>query len=222
MYTIKILIADDHQIIRDGIRALVKDAPDIEIVGEAENGRHAIEMLQTRHVDMVIMDVNMPEMNGIDATTQIAKLYPNIPVLCLSMHDEVEYISKMLQAGAAGYILKNSGKQELLNAIHKIRAGEKYFSSDVSYAMLMTYIGGMNQPGQVHQRGGSKGTVQLTKRELEIIKLISGEMTNQEIADKLSISLRTVDTHRRNLLQKLGVKNTAGLVRYAIQQNLID
>ncbi len=215
---ITLLLVDDHQIIRDGIKALLKDVPDVQITGEADNGQIALEMMAKHKYAVIIMDVNMPVMNGIEATQAIVRDYPLVPVLCLSMHDEVEYISKMLQAGAHGYILKNSGKQELVNAIHKLSQGEKYFSSEVSYAMMMTYIGGS---GSTNRSSATKQNVQLTKREIEIISLIASEMTNQEIADKLSISLRTVDTHRRNLLQKLGVKNTAGLVRYAMQHNLI-
>lgn len=218
---ISVLLVDDHQIIRDGLRALLMDVSEVQIMGEAENGRQALDFLAKQPVDVVIMDVNMPEMNGVDATTQIMTQFPDTPVLCLSMHDEIEYISKMLQAGASGYILKNSGKEELLMAISKVHNGEKYFSSEVSYAMMMTYIGGLNNPTQ-QKLSTNKYSVQLTKREIEIIRLIASEMTNQEIADKLNISLRTVDTHRRNLLQKLGVKNTAGLVRYAIQNNLIE
>lgn len=218
---ISVLLVDDHQIIRDGLRALLMDVSEVQILGEAENGRQALDFLAKQAVDVVIMDVNMPEMNGVDATTQIMTLFPDTPVLCLSMHDEIEYISKMLQAGASGYILKNSGKEELVMAITKVHNGEKYFSSEVSYAMMMTYIGGLNNPSQ-QKLSTNKYAVQLTKREVEIIRLIASEMTNQEIADKLNISLRTVDTHRRNLLQKLGVKNTAGLVRYAIQNNLIE
>lgn len=216
--TIKVLLVDDHQIIRDGIKALLKDSNDVQVIGEAENGKECLDMIARMKVDLVIMDVNMPVMNGVEATQHIIKMYPEIPVLCLSMHDEVEYISKMLQAGAQGYLLKNSGKHELINAIHRLAAGEKYFSSEVSYAMMMSYIGGSGTPA----KSAPKANVQLTKREIEIISLIAGEMTNQEIADKLSISLRTVDTHRRNLLQKLGVKNTAGLVRYAMQNNLLQ
>jgi DNA-binding NarL/FixJ family response regulator len=217
--TIRILLVDDHKMIRDGIRALLHDTTEIVIADEAENGREALELLRGGElkVDLIVMDVRMPEMNGIEATKIIAEEFPAIPVLSLSMHDEVEYISKMLQAGASGYLLKNAGKVELVMALKKVAAGEKYFSSEVSYAMMMNYISGDGKKDR-----GPRENVQLTKREEEIIKLIASEMTNQEIADKLNISLRTVDTHRRNLLQKLGVKNTAGLVRYAIQNGLID
>lgn len=212
---IRVILVDDHKIIRDGIRAMLDAAPEVEVVAEADNGRELMEMIDDVDADMVIMDVNMPQMNGIEATIRMQQEHPDIPVLALSMHEEVEYITKMLQAGAYGYILKNAGQTELLNAINKIAEGEKYFSSDVSYTMMMSYIDGEAPPR-------AKGDIHLTNRETEIIKLIANEMTNQEIADKLEISLRTVDTHRRNLLQKLGVKNTAGLVKYAMQNNLVQ
>jgi DNA-binding NarL/FixJ family response regulator len=216
---IRILLVDDHKMIRDGIRALLDDVADIEVIEEADNGRECLELIRSGEVkpDVVVMDVRMPEMTGIEATKIMSEEFPGIPVLSLSMHDEVEYISKMLQAGASGYMLKNAGKAELVSAIQKIAAGEKYFSSEVSYAMMMNYISGEGKKDR-----SPRENVVLTKREEEIIKLITSEMTNQEIADRLSISLRTVDTHRRNLLQKLGVKNTAGLVRFAIQNNLIE
>ncbi|MDX2063559.1 MAG: response regulator transcription factor [Bacteroidia bacterium] len=216
---IRVLLVDDHKMIRDGIRALLDDVAEIQVVDEADNGKEALDLIRAGELkpDVVVMDVRMPEMSGIEATRIISEEFPDLPVLSLSMHDEVEYISKMLQAGAHGYMLKNAGKQELVMAIKKVATGEKYFSSEVSYAMMMNYIAGDGKKDR-----GPRDNVQLTKREEEIIKLIASEMTNQEIADKLSISLRTVDTHRRNLLQKLGVKNTAGLVRFAIQQRLID
>lgn len=216
---IRVLLVDDHKMIRDGIRALLDDVAEIQVVDEADNGKEALDLIRAGELkpDIVVMDVRMPEMSGIEATRIISEEFPDLPVLSLSMHDEVEYISKMLQAGAHGYMLKNAGKQELVMAIKKVATGEKYFSSEVSYAMMMNYIAGDGKKDR-----GPRDNVQLTKREEEIIKLIASEMTNQEIADKLSISLRTVDTHRRNLLQKLGVKNTAGLVRFAIQQRLID
>lgn len=216
---ITVLLVDDHKMIRDGIRALLEDVTDIQIEEEAENGQEAIDLLRsgTAKPSVVVMDVRMPGMTGIEATKVITNEFPTLPVLSLSMHDEVEYISKMLQAGASGYLLKNADKEELVMAIKKVANGEKYFSSEVSYAMMMNYIS-----GDARKDRPARENVQLTKREEEIIKLIASEMTNQEIADKLSISLRTVDTHRRNLLQKLGVKNTAGLVRFAIQQHLVD
>lgn len=216
---IRVLLVDDHKMIRDGIRALLEDVAEIQVVDEADNGKEALDLIRAGELkpDVVVMDVRMPQMSGIEATRIISEEFPDLPVLSLSMHDEVEYISKMLQAGAHGYMLKNAGKQELVMAIKKVANGEKYFSSEVSYAMMMNYIAGDGKKDR-----GPRDNVQLTKREEEIIKLIASEMTNQEIADKLSISLRTVDTHRRNLLQKLGVKNTAGLVRFAIQQRLID
>jgi DNA-binding NarL/FixJ family response regulator len=164
------------------------------------------------------MDIKMPEMNGIEATEEIIKLHPNTKVLAISMFDEQRYIVKMLQAGALGYVLKNTGKNEMVNAINSIMAGESYFSQEVSNIMMSQFMtrGGLNQTLE------PKNDITLTKRETEIIRMISEELTNSEIADRLGISSRTVDTHRRNLLQKLDVKNTAGLVKYAMVNHLLE
>ncbi len=219
---IRILIVDDHQIIRDGVRALLRDTDSIEIVAEAENGAVALERLQEVQVDVVVMDINMPVMNGIEATQLISERYPQVQVLILTMHDDIEYISNMLKAGAAGYILKSSGKPELINAIQKTAAGDNFFSSEVSFKVMKRFMANQQPVIGKDTVASNKAEIHLTKREIEIIRMIGKELTNQQIADRLSISPRTVDTHRRNLLQKLGVRNTAGLIRYALQHQIID
>lgn len=218
MKKIKILIVDDHPMIRHGIRSLLLDEALLEVTDEASDGKEALRKVSEGDFDLVIMDIKMPEMGGIDATQAIIAEKPGIRVLAMSMYDEQRYIVKMLQAGALGYILKNTGKQELLNAIHTVMDGESYFSQEVSSIMMSQF---MSRRANGYS-DAPKTDVALTKRETEIIKLISEELTNSEIADQLGISPRTVDTHRRNLLQKLDVKNTAGLVKYAIQNNLLD
>ena len=218
MRKVKILIVDDHPMIRHGIKSLLADEDKYEVAGEAGDGNEAIEKLGKEPYDLVIMDIKMPEKNGIDATEEIVKNYPDVKVLAISMYDEQRYIVKMLQAGALGYILKNTGKQELLSAINTVMKGESYFSQEVS-AIMMTQFMSRKSAGEINP---AVEDITLTRRETEIIRLIAEELTNSEIGDKLGISTRTVDTHRRNLLQKLDVKNTAGLVKYAIQHQLLD
>ena len=213
---IHVLIADDHQIIRDGIKALLNNVPDIQITCEASNGLEAIESLKNNSIDLVLMDITMPRLNGIEATKIIAEKFPQVKVLTLTMHDEESHIVKMLKVGAKGYILKTTGKRELAEAIKAVALGESYFSREAS-SRIMEYF-------MKNKQGQKEGTVDriLTKREVEVLRLIAEENTNSEIAEKLFLSPRTVDTHRRNLLQKLHVKNTAGLVKYAVEHHLVD
>lgn len=218
MRPINILLVDDHPMIRAGIKSLLEGENIIGTIEEVTDGDECIELLGKKKFDVIIMDIKMPKMSGIDTTKDLMKKNPNANVLALSMHDEQDYIIKMLQAGAKGYLLKNSPKEELLKAIETVNLGENYFSNDVSSIMLSKYI----HKEFPNAKKDYNMDVQLTRRETEIIKMISEELTNGEIAGKLNISIRTVDTHRRNLLQKLDVKNTAGLVRYAVQNGLLN
>jgi DNA-binding NarL/FixJ family response regulator len=212
---IRLFIADDHKIIRDGIRALLKDIVEIEIVGEAENGLQAIELLQKTIADVVLMDINMPGLNGIECTQKIKESWPEIKVLVLSMSKEDEHIKKMLEAGALGYILKNTGKEDLLKAIKMVSEGNYYFSSEVTESMMKDYI------FQNNEKNITPKLAELTDREKQVLILISKEFTNAEIALELYISIRTVDAHRRNLLEKTGCRNTAGLMKYAMENHFI-
>ncbi|GIV44185.1 MAG: DNA-binding response regulator [Bacteroidia bacterium] len=216
---IRVLIVDDHKIIRDGIKSLLEDAQNIEIVGEASNGLEAIEFFKKQPTDVVIMDIRMPEMGGIETTKFLTENYPNVKILALTMHDEEAFISKMLHAGASGYLLKNVGKEEFITAINKIYKGENYFSLEVATKMMTKFMSSKFNNNQDDDLQDSD--LQLTKREIEVIKLIAEGLTSQDIADKLFISPRTVDTHRRNLLQKLNVKNTAELIKFAIKHNIV-
>lgn len=218
MERVKILIVDDHPMIRLGIRSILNNVEHLNVADEANNGREALEKLDRESFDLVVMDIKMPEMNGIEATEEIVKRHPNTKVLAISMFDEQRYIVKMLQAGALGYVLKNTGKNEMVSAINSVMAGESYFSQEVSNIMMSQFM----SRGGTSQISETKTDVALTKRETEIIKMISEELTNAEIAERLGISSRTVDTHRRNLLQKLDVKNTAGLVKYAMVNHLLE
>ncbi len=213
----KILIADDHQMVRKGIATLLSDTPELTIIGEAKTGREVLNFLEQNETDVVLMDITMPEMNGIEATKQISAQYDNVKVLAISMYDEYDYIQSILKAGAFGYILKDADKEELLIAIRKLLQGKNYYSDKV-LAKITSKV--------AYERKAEEGKIAyeptLTKRELEVIGLVAKEYTNQEIADMLNVSHRTVDTHKRNLLKKLKVKNVVGLVKYAFKHNLIE
>lgn len=215
MANIKILLADDHDIVRDGIRMLLEDEVGFKIAAEAENGKEAIKACKEHDIDLIIMDINMPEMNGIEATEKIKESFPEIKVLALTMMDEDQHIRDMIEAGASGYILKSSGKIELVDAITTILDGQHYFSNDATKSVMMDLVKGTTKKD-------STDPGNITDREKEVLELIVKQYTNQEIAEELHISTRTVDAHRRNLLQKTDAKNTAGLVTYAIKHDLVD
>lgn len=208
---IKIVIADDHAMFRDGIKAMIALEANMEVIGEADNTSSIIEECQNKNPHVVLMDISMGETDGIEVTQKLKKLMPEVKVLAVSMHNESQYIKSMLDSGANGYILKTTGRNEMLSAIQAVNSGATFLSSDVS----MNLLKGLNQT-QVPQM------VKLTPREIEVLKMIANEHSNQEIADALFISSRTVDTHRRNLLEKLALKNNAGLVRYAIQNGYVE
>jgi len=215
MANVKILLADDHKIVRDGIKLMLEPQAGIDVVDEAENGEKALDILRDQFVDIVVMDINMPVMDGITATKKIKEKFPDVKVLALTMSNDDLHIRQMIQAGASGYIMKSAGRQELKEAINAIMEGKHYFSDEATESIMMDLVKGKGKstdPDPIH----------ITDRELEILELIVQEHTNQEIAEKLFISSRTVDAHRRNLLQKTGARNTAGLVKYAFQHNLIS
>jgi len=217
MSKIQVVIADDHKIIRVGLRGLLEREKDIEVTGEAENGNDLLALLKNTQPDVILMDIDMGTTSGIDATREVKKLFPAIHVLGLTMHEEQDYIVNMLEAGASGYLLKNAGREELLAAIHTVNKGDSYFSQKVSATLLQAITKQKETPtAQAHYQN-----VPLSDREIEVLKLIAEEHSNGEIAEKLFISIRTVDTHRRNLLDKLNVKNTAGLVKYALDKGIL-
>jgi DNA-binding NarL/FixJ family response regulator len=218
MNKIKVLIVDDHKIIRVGLRGLLEREEDIDVTGEAENADEVMNILAQHPADVVLMDIDLGETDGITITHKIKELYPSIQVLGLTMHEETNYIIKMLEAGASGYLLKNAGREELLAAIHTVLKGDSYFSQKVSATLLQAIT---NHKEAVSEQKKSIGQTPLSDREIEVLRLIAQEFSNGEIADKLFISIRTVDTHRRNLLEKLQVKNTVGLVKYAIDKGII-
>lgn len=215
MANIKILLADDHKIVRDGIKLMLEPHIGIDIEAEASDGKEVLEILEKKLIDLIIMDINMPEMDGIEATRRVKEKYPDVRVLALTMSNDDLHIRQMIQAGASGYIMKSAGRSELKDAVNAIMNGKHYFSDEATHSIMMDLVKGKGNPS-------SSEPVHITDRELEILELIVKEHTNQEIGEKLFISSRTVDAHRRNLLQKTGARNTAGLVKYAFQHNIIS
>ncbi len=210
---INVLIADDHQMFIDGLKALLKDTPGIEVVAEANNGKEVLLHCSKTPVDVVIMDVNMPEMDGVETTKELCKSNKNIKILGLSMHRDRHFIADMLKNGASGYILKNTGKKDLLDAIYSLYEGEAYVSEEVNRILLTSFLKNTAKY-EVNER--------LSGRETEVLESIAIGLTTVEIGEKLFISKNTVETHRKNLLYKLKARNTAELVNNAYKRGLIN
>lgn len=212
----KILLVDDHKVVRDGLKYYFEESEEYEISDEAAHGKEALEKLESGQFDLVITDLSMPEMDGIELMKNIKERLPELPVIALTMLGETQHIKQMISNGVNGYLLKNCGEEEIIKALNMVFSGENYFSNDVTKA-LVNDIAGKRAPKQ-------RLTLEtpLSSREKEVLKLIVEEMTNQEIADKLFISVRTVDAHKRNMLEKTGAKNIAGLVMYAVEHDLVD
>jgi len=211
---IKVLVADDHKVLIDGIKSILKGEHEINVVAEASNGQEVLDHLKKLEVDVILLDINMPVLDGLDTCKLVHKNYPEIKILALTMYGEGSFISGMLKNGASGYVLKDSNKQELIDAIKTVFSGEKYYSQKVTQILISSMM-----PGKTIS--SNPLLPKITRREKEILKLIVNEFTTHEIADKLFISLSTVETHRANLLSKLNVRNTAGLVRIAIEKGLV-
>ena len=216
MGTIRILLADDHGIVRKGLRFLLERQPDMEVVGEAEDGRAAVRLAEELDPNIVIMDIAMPLLNGIDATAQIVKRNNKIGVIVLSMHSDEGYLVRVLTAGAKGYLLKEDADRDLFFAIEKIRQGKTYVSPNLTEELLDDLV----QIGKGEGRPSFE-IDPLTTREREVVKLIAEGRSSKEIADLLFISARTVDNHRANIMEKLNLKKAADLVKYAIQKGYI-
>lgn len=215
MNKIRVLLAEDHTIVRKGIRSLLDEEPRIEVVGEAENGREAVDQAKTLEPDIVVMDHTMPLLNGLEATRQIRKSLPETRILILTMHTNEEYVFQFLQAGAAGYLVKQTAPDDLVSAIHAIYGGESFLSPAISRVVIDQYV----QSGE--QKGRAASTSTLTEREREVLQLIAEGFTNQAIGQQLQISVKTVGVHRLNLMQKLDLHNLAGLTKYAIRNGII-
>ena len=212
MGKIRIIIADDHQLFRNGLKILLNSFAEFEVTGEASNGEEFLRLLKTDPADVALMDINMPEMDGIEATRKGLKIYPAINIIALSMYGEEEYYYKMVDAGAKGFLLKDSNISEVREAILTVIKGGSYFSQELLYHVIQ----------KIKHREQESKSANLSKREKEILFKICEGLSNQEIADTLFISKRTVDKHRANLLGKTNSKNTASLILFAIRNKLIE
>jgi DNA-binding NarL/FixJ family response regulator len=213
----QILIADDHEIFLDSLSMLIATFPDVEVVGNCKNALEVLDFLQNQTIDLLVTDYKMPQMSGIELTLQLRQKYPKIKVLMLSVSEEAEMIREAFQAGVWGYMMKKSGKAELQKAIETIKNGQRYFSESVVFELMR-----LGLTDNIPQNEISQEFNQLTEREIEIIKLITNELSSQEIAEKLFIAPKTVETHRHNILKKLGLKNTVGLTKYALKNGLVE
>jgi len=207
----RILLVDDHAVVRQGFKMILSAQPDMEIVGEAGNGREAVELAGQLKPDVVLMDVAMPELNGIEATRRLVAQAPHIRVIALSMHKDNVYVREILRAGARGYLLKDSGAGDLVTAIRAVAAGESYLSPAVSNAVLDDYRRHVTNPIDL-----------LTSREREVLQMLAEGKTNKEIAVVLNLSVYTVDAHRGRIMEKLNVHSINELVRFAVRNGLID
>ena len=208
---IRILLADDHAVVRQGFRMILAGQPDMEIVGEAGNGREAVELSEKLQPDVVVMDVAMPELNGIEATRRLATSAPRARVLALSMHKDSVYVREILRAGARGYLLKDAIDSDLLAAVRALAQGDGYLSPAISDAVLSDYRKHVTDPIDL-----------LTTREREVLQMIAEGKTNKEIASTLHLSVYTVDAHRGHIMEKLNVHSTTDLVRFAVRQGLVE
>ena len=208
---IRVLLADDHAMVRKGFRLILEAQPDMEIAGEAGNGREAVELAEKLHPDVVVMDVAMPELNGIEATRRLASSSPHTRVLALSMHKDSVYVREILRAGARGYLLKDSIDTDLISAVRAVAKGDGYISPGVSDAVLSDYRRHVTDPLDL-----------LTSREREVLQMIAESKTNKEIAVSLNLSVYTVEAHRGKIMEKLNLHSTGEMVRFAVRHGLVD
>lgn len=210
---IRVLLAEDHALVRSGIRALLEGLAGIQVVAEAGDGYETLELAATRHPDVVLMDISMPGLNGLEVTARLTKAHPGTPVLVLSMHREVEYVSQALRMGAAGYLLKDGSGPELEIAVRAVARGDRYLSPAISQPVIDEYV---NHPGKA-------GPLELlTARQREVLQLIAEGYSSKQVAQKLRLGIKTVETHRAQLMKRLGVHSIAGLVRYAVHAGMIS
>lgn len=215
MKTIKILLADDHTVVRKGLRLLLEGHPGFEVVADASDGRAAVTLAEQFAPDVVVMDVAMPVLNGIEATRQISAKLPQVAVVFLSMHSDEGYVLKALKSGARGYLLKDSAEQDLINAVVAVSEGKAFFSPAISKMLMEDYL------RQMQERQVEDSYELLTTREREVLQLLAEGRSNKDLASLLNLSLYTVETHRANILQKLNLHNQAELILYAIRKGVI-
>jgi len=211
--SVNVLLADDHKIVRDGLRILIENHGNMNVVAEAENGQRAINLARELHPEVIIMDISMPDINGIDATRKITSDFPGIKVIALSMHTDRHFVVGMLEAGAAGYLLKDCAFEELVSAIHTVLDNHTYLSPTITDIVVRNYVNKASKTSAV-------SSAELTARERELLQLLAEGMTAKQIAKTLRVSVKTVETHRRNIAQKLGAGSVAELIKYAIREGL--
>jgi two-component system, NarL family, response regulator NreC len=212
----RILLVDDHGVVRKGLRFLLESEPDLEVVGEAADGCQAVEMAAELDPDVIVMDIGMPRLNGIDATTQIVRAHPHTAVVILSVHSDETYLVRTLSAGAKGYLLKDSAEEDLVRAIRSVSAGKPFFSPAIAKTMLDDYV------RMLQQSGVTDSYALLTDREKQVLQLLAQGKTNKDVAVLLDLSPYTVETHRTRIMQKLNLHNTAEIVLYAVRKKLVS
>jgi DNA-binding NarL/FixJ family response regulator len=210
---IKVLLADDHSIVRAGLRRIVEESGDMEVVAEAEDGREAIRLVQETAPDVAVIDISMPGLDGLEVISQLQLLNPELPILVLTMHEEGQYVVRAIQAGAMGYLTKQSAPEQLVKAIHKIHKGQRYITDEAAESLALRVAKGSD---------GKSSLDSLSMRELQVLRRLAMGQTNREIASAYHISIKTVDTYRARLLKKLELRNNAELSRFAIQNRLIE
>jgi len=209
----KVLIVDDHEIMREGMSALLQKYSEFEVVGQASDGREALEMVDQLNPDVVIMDVGMPNLNGVDATKRLLSSHRNLKIMALSTHSEGTIVAKMIEAGASGYMLKESAFEELVEGLNVMLAGKIFLCKKISDVVFTEYVGMVKNPKGITGDG-------LTNREREVLQLVAEGHTTKQIAATLNLSTKTVDSHREHIMEKLGIRNIAGLTKYAIREGL--
>ena len=211
--TIKVVIADDHQLFREGLVNLLASAPDIEVIAQAKDGKDAMEKTFQLKPDVVLIDIGMPQMNGIDATRQLKKEMPEVKIIAVSMHSDRQYVKGILEAGADGYLLKNCTYHQLTDAIQSVFSGKKILSEDITDLVIKGYL----EPAEVE----NDGFADLSEREVEILQLYAEGKSTREISEKLFISVKTVGTHKQHILEKLNLKNNADIIKFALKKGMI-
>jgi len=210
---VKILLADDHSIVLDGLRRIIEDCEDMQVMAEAPDGSRALEAALQEKPDLAVIDISMPDIDGLELISRLLSHYPDLPIVVLTVHEDKQYMFRAVQAGAMGYITKRSASEQLVHAIRKVQAGKRFFPEEVAEAIALQL-----------SRGGSENDLpgSLSMRELQVLKRLALGATNQEIADSYNISVKTVDTHRQRILKKLGLRNNAEISRFAYQHRIIE
>lgn len=216
MNMVRVFVADDHAIVRSGLRLLLEREPDLSVVGEAPDGRAALEWIAREQADVAVIDVAMPGLNGIEAASQIARKHPGVSIVMLSMHSDETYVLRCLRAGARAYVLKESAEGELIAAIRAVTKGKSFFSPKVRRMLQQEHV------ERIRRAGGQDSYDLLTEREREVLQLIGEGNSNKEIAVRLFLSVYTVETHRKNILEKLNLRGTADLILYAVRKAIIQ